>query len=248
MDRLIYTAYSGLADSMARQRVIASNMANAQTTGFRAETVSSTPITLKSASLEARAGTIAEVQGADMTAGVVTRTGQPLDIAVNGTALIAVQAQDGSEAYTRRGDLAVSETGVLVNGDGRPVVGGSGPITVPPDAQITVAPDGTVLAQPGDAAPGTQPQVVDQIKLASPDGSAVEKGLDGLFRVAGGGVLPADAAARVESGALEQSNVDPSAVLVTMLDAQRLFEMRTKLISTAKDVDESGATLMRMPS
>lgn len=249
MDHLIYTAYSGLADSMTRQRVIASNMANAQTVGFRAETLFSTPMTLKSDSaLEARSATVAEVHGADMTQGEITHTGNALDVAVNGTAMIAVQAPDGTEAYTRRGDLSVSETGVLTNGDGRPVIGQGGPITVPPGSTVTINKDGTVLAQAPDAAAGTQPQAIDQIKLASPDGTQTEKGLDGLFRVYGGGVLPTDATATVESGALEQSNVNPSAVLVSMLDAQRLFDIRTKLVSTAKDVDESGATLMKMPS
>lgn len=249
MDHLIYTAYSGLADSMTRQRVIASNMANAQTVGFRAETLFSTPMTLKADSaLEARSGTIAEVHGADMTAGEINHTGNALDIAVDGTALIAVQAQDGSEAYTRRGDLSVSDTGLLVNGEGRPVLGQGGPITVPPGSTVSISQDGSVLALAPDAAKGAQPDVVDQIKLASPDGTQTEKGLDGLFRVYGGGVLPADATATVESGALEQSNVNPSAVLVSMLDAQRLFDIRTKLVSTAKDVDESGATLMKMPT
>lgn len=249
MDHLIYTAYSGLADSMTRQRVIASNMANAQTVGFRAETLFSTPMTLKAdTSLEARSGTIAEVHGADMTQGAITHTGNALDVAVTGTAMIAVQAQDGTEAYTRRGDLSVSDTGVLTNGDGRPVIGQGGPITVPPGATISISQDGTVLSLAADAAKGTQPEAVDQIKLASPDGTQTEKGLDGLFRVYGGGVLPADATATVESGALEQSNVNPSAVLVSMLDAQRLFDIRTKLVSTAKDVDESGATLMKMPT
>ena len=248
MDRLIYTAVSGMTDSMTRQKVIASNMANAQTVGFRAETIFATPVTLKGTGLEARAMTAAAVHGADMQQGEVTQTGQALDLAVNGDAMIAVQAADGTEAYTRRGDLAISPTGLLVNGDGRPVVGQGGPITVPPGTKLSISPDGTVLGTAADATPGGAPQVIDQIKLASPAGSRIEKGLDGLFRVAGGGVLPADDAARVQSGALEQSNVDSSQVLVQMLDAQRLFDIRSKVIATAKDVDQSGANLMSLPA
>ena len=248
MDHLIYTAVSGLTDSMTRERVIANNMANANTTGFRAEMIYATPMTLKGPSLEARSMTEAEVKGADMTAGAITQTDQPLDIAVAADGMIAVQAEDGTEAYTRRGDLSVSASGILQNGEGRPVIGGTGPITVPGDAKITIAADGSVMALAAGAAKGTPPDLVDKIKLASAAGSNIAKGLDGLFRVQGGGVLPADDNARVQSGALEQSNVSTSAVLVDMLEAQRLFEIRTKLVSTAKDVDQSGTSLMKLPA
>ncbi len=244
MDRLIWTAMSGMNDSMVRQRVIASNMANAQTIGFRAEMLYSTPVTLTGPALEARAMSEGEVRGADMRAGAISHTGRALDVAMTGNSLLTVQAEDGSEAYTRRGDLTVSPGGVLENGDGRPVVGASGPITVPPNAVISIAPDGSVEVTNPDA-PGER-QVVDRLKLANPDGSQVAKAVDGLFRVVGGGVLPDDANARVEPQALEQSNVDPAGVIVQMVEAQRLFDIRTKLVSTAREVDESGAALMRI--
>ncbi|NML92960.1 flagellar basal body rod protein FlgF [Novosphingobium olei] len=245
MDRLIYTAYSGMSGSMVRQRVIASNMANAQTTGFRAEMLNALPVTLKGPSLEARAMTEGEVRGASMKQGTIVETGNPLDIALEGKVMLSVQAEDGSEAYTRRGDLSIDPTGLLVNGDGRPVVGDSGPVTVPLGSKVSIGPDGSVLvADP--ATPDTPPQQVALLKLASFEGSQIEKGLDGLFRVVGGGVLPADEEAKVHTGALEQSNVDPTAILVEMVEAQRLFDMRTKLIATAKEVDENSATLMRL--
>ena len=245
MDRLIYTAMSGMTDSMVRQRVIASNMANAQTVGFRAEMLYSTPVTLKGPSLEARAMTEGEVRGADMSAGSITQTGRPLDIALEGDALLAVQAQDGTEAYTRRGDLSISPTGVLQNGDGRPVIGASGPVTLPLGADAMISNDGAVLVR-DPAAPDAPPTEIDRLKLASPKGSQIMKDVDGLFRVTGGGVLPDDETAKVVSGALEQSNVKPTEIIVQMIEAQRLFDIRTKLISTARDVDESGASLMRL--
>jgi len=245
MDRLIYTAASGMSASMIREQVIASNMANAQTTGFKAEVLYATPVTVKGQGLETRALSQAEVHGANMAGGSVAATGRALDLAVQGNDLIAVQAADGSEAYTRRGDLTISPSGVLQNGDGRPVIGNGGPITVPPDAVISISPEGAVLVANAEN-PNQPPQPLDQIKLASPAGSQVMKGVDGFFRVVGGGVLPADATAKVESGALEQSNVNPSDVMVQMIQAQRLFDIRTKLISTAKDVDQSGASLMRI--
>jgi len=245
MDHLIYTAYSGLTGSMVRQGVIASNMANAQTIGFRAEMLTFTPMTLKGDGLEARSMTDGAVRGASMKAGALVQTGNPLDIAMAGDAMLAVQAQDGTEAYTRRGDLSISATGVLENGDGRPVMGSSGPITVPLGAKVSIGPDGAVLVASPET-PDQPPQAVDRIKLASTKGSKIEKGLDGLFRVPAGGVLPGDDNAKVMVGALEQSNVDASAVLVEMIEAQRLFDMRTKLIATAKELDENGASLMKM--
>lgn len=245
MDRLIYTAYSGMTGSTVRQRVIASNMANAQTIGFRAEMLTTTPMTLKGPSLEARAMTEGEVYGASMAQGTLVETGKPLDVALTGETMLAVQAEDGSEVYTRRGDLSVSAGGVLQNGDGRPVIGEGGPITVPLGSNVSISPDGSVsVANP--ETPDQPPQVVGRIKIASTAGSRISKGLDGLFRVRGGGVLPQDEEARLMVGSLEQSNVDPTRVLVEMVEAQRLFDMRTKVVSQAREIDESSAALMRI--
>jgi len=246
MDRLIYTAVSGMSDSMIRQRAIASNLANAQTIGFRAETFDSTPIPVRSEdTLGVRTMVSTGVLGADMSAGSIIETGRQLDVAVSNEAMLAVQAPDGSEAYTRRGDLSVSPSGLLVNGEDRPVVGTGGPITLPPGSNVSISPDGSVVvADP--ATPDAPPTVVDKLKLASWQGSPIVKGQDGLFRVRGGGVLPTDEEARVQSGALEQSNVDVTSILVQMVEAQRLFDMRTKLVASAKEIDEAGAGLMRL--
>lgn len=245
MDRLIYTALSGMNASMDRQRVIASNMANAQTVGFRAELLDQRPVTIEGDALEVRAMQRAEVRGAVMTAGDMTRTGNNLDLYIEGDALMAVQASDGAEAYTRRADLSISPTGALVNGDGAPVMSESGPITVPWGSNVAISPDGVVSVS-DPAAADAPPVEVGRIKLAGWQGSPLVKGLDGLFRVEGGGILPADAEATVVAGALEHSNVKPTEVLVQMIDAQRLFDMRSKLIATARDCDQAGAQLMRL--
>lgn len=246
MDRLIWTAVSGMNASMARERMIASNMANTQTPGFRAEVMANTPMTLDGQSLEVRSMSDASVYGAQMDAGTFVGTGRALDIAVQGEALLAVQGADGEEAYTRRGDLSVSPTGLLVNGDGYPMMGENGPISVPPGSDVSITPEGMVLAKAQGSDPAAPPQQVDKLKLVSWRGSAIAKGLDGQFRVIGGGALPQDQSAAVLSGTLEGSNVKPAEVLVQMVEAQRLYDMRTKLIATAKELDEGGASLMRM--
>ena len=245
MDRLIHTALSGMRASMDSQRVIASNMANANTLGFRAEMLDQRAVTIEGQPNEARAMQTASVRGANMVAGEIVDTGRNLDIAIETDALMAVQAVDGTEAYTRRGDLSLGATGLLVTGDGHPVLGDTGPITVPPGGRISISEDGTVTRTDPNA-PDQPPAEVGRIKLASWDGSPIAKGLDGLFRVEGGGILPTDEEARVHTGKLEQSNVKPTEVLVAMIEEQRLFAMRSKLVSTARDLDESGAQLMRL--
>lgn len=247
MDKLIYQALSGMRSSMEHQRVIASNMANSETIGFRRELMDARAITIAGprGTLEARGSQQALVRAADMAGGEIKQTGRPLDLALEGDGLIAVQARDGTEAYTRRGDLMLNANGVLTTGDGLPVIGEDGPISVPPGGEMMIAPDGAITSI-NPAAPAAPPLEVDRIKLASPQGSAIAKGLDGLFRVKGGGILPADAQATVKPGYLEQSNVKMSEVLVEMIDQQRLFDMRTKLVATAREIDEAGAQLLRL--
>lgn len=247
MDRLIYTAVSGMNASLNRERVIASNMANAQTIGFKAEILQATPMTLDGPQIEVRSMSSTEVSGASMKEGSINQTGNALDIALRGDAMLAVQADDGQESYTRRGDLSVTVTGVLQNGEGLPVIGENGPITVPPGSNVTIAPDGGVLVS-DSTQPGEPPERVDRLKLVSTTGTKITKDIAGQFRVPGGGVLPVDENARVTPGSLEQSNVNPSEVLVEMVSAQRLFDMRTKLVQTAGQLDEAGTRLMRIDS
>lgn len=245
MDRLIYTAVSGMNASMVRERMIASNMANAQTIGFKAEVLQAQSVTLDGPQLDVRAMNRSEVKGASMKEGAVVQTGRPLDVAMTGDTMLAVQSIDGQEGYTRRGDLSVSITGVVQNGEGLPVLGQSGPLMVPPGANVSIAQDGSLLVT-DPAQPDQQPQKIDQLKLVSTKGSPLEKDLAGVFRVPGGGVLPVDENARVIPESVEQSNVNSSEVLVDMIEAQRLFDLRTKLVSTAKELDEGSSRLMRL--
>lgn len=246
MDRLVYTAYSGLRGRMAAQGAIANNMANASTVGFRADMVSFEQLALKGPTFQARSMTSEEVIDADRQVGAVVQTNRPLDVAINGDAWLAVQAPDGSEAYTRRGDLTIAPSGALQTGDGMVVMGNAGPITLPPAAKVTIAGDGTVLIVP-PGAENQPPQAVDRLKLADPKGSETVKGLDNLLRVKDGGVLPQDLNAGVTAGALEQSNVNLTETLVQMIENQRSYEVQAKLLASAKDMDESGASLMRLP-
>jgi flagellar basal-body rod protein FlgF len=247
VDRLIYTAMTAMNASMDRQRVVANNLANASTPGFRQEIFAVTPATLKDGSLEARAMARGNVRGADMKAARVVPTGNPLDVALEGKALIAYQSPDRQgEIYSRRGDLRVAASGVLENGEGLAVLGESGaPITVPPGFSISLAPDGTVLAS-DPAAPNAAAEAIDRIRLVNPEGSPLAKGIDSFLKVPGGGVLPPDPTARLKPGALEMSNVETADTLVQMIEAQRAFEQRAKIIATAGDLDEASSGLMAL--
>ena len=245
MDRLIDVARTAMRGTLARQTAIANNLSNTDTAGFRAEIYNASTRWVGGPGFQSRAESVDQVIGADFKQGSVVQTGNPLDVSVNGDALIAVQADDGSEGYTRRGDLRTTESGLLMTGEGNPVLGSSGPITLPPYDSVSIAKDGGIwIVPPGGQV--DQPVQVDTIKLVNPKGSVVAKGTDNLFREANGGVLPDDPNAQVTPGSLEGSNVNATAALVNMLEASRAWEGQIKLIQTAKDIDSSGASLMKV--
>jgi len=245
MDKLIYSSLSAMRAAMARQTMTANNLANVNTAGFRSEMSSSTALWLKGEGFESRATNSGEVTSADMSEGTVAETGRPLDVALQGKdTLLAVQSREGDEAYTRRGDLQISDSGLLTTGDGLPVLGDAGPITLPPYDQLTIAADGTISIVPQGGDP-TQVQTIDRLKLVSTNGVPVAKGLDGLFRPREGGTLAADPQAAVRQGAVEGSNVNVSATLIDMIEASRGWDMQVKMMSSAQDIDKASTDLMR---
>ncbi len=246
MDKLAYTSINAMKSLMNRQTAIANNMANSNTVGFKADMVSAEAKYLVGPGHDSRAMAVERDMQADMNAGSVTQTGRSLDIALEGDAMIAVQAADGKEAYSRRGDFRIAASGAMVTGDGFPVIGEGGPITMPPAERIDIGADGTVFFVPQGGDP-TQPQELDRIKLVSMTGSAISKGPDALFRAANNGVLPVDDNARVISGALEESNVNMTAALVDMIETSRAWETQAKLLRTAEELDESSSAIMNMP-
>jgi flagellar basal-body rod protein FlgF len=246
MDRLAYASISALRTAMSRQSATANNLANANTVGFRADISAAQTLWQRGAGLQSRALSSEETLSADMREGAVSQTGRSLDVALQKDALLSVQADNGEEAYTRRGDLKVTETGLLINGDGAPVLGEGGPITVPPHDSISIDAQGRISIVPEGGDPKT-PQDLDRLKLVSPAGSNIVKALDGLFRVKGGGALPSDPDAKLVSGALEGSNVNTSQALIDMIESSRAWETQVKMLATAKDIDTDAAQLMRLP-
>src|SRR5258708_32121542 len=112
MDRLIYTSMSGAKYLLERQATLANNLANATTTGFRADTVGLRAVPVVGAQAGTRVFTVETTTGADFSQGPLAATGRTLDVAGQGQGWFAVQASDGSEAHTRSGALQVGPEGV----------------------------------------------------------------------------------------------------------------------------------------
>jgi flagellar basal-body rod protein FlgF len=239
MDRVIYLAMAGAKANMQRQDVLANNLANASTTGFRAEMTAFRAVPVLGDGASTRVYAIETTPGYNPDPGPVAATGRNLDVAMKGNAWLAVQATDGTEAYTRAGALDVNTEGVLVTRGGLAVTGDGGPITIPPNAQVLIGGDGTVTATVGKAAP----QAVGRIKLVTPEAPLL-RGSDGLFRAAGGDDLPADATAGLQAEALEGSNVSPVESMVAMIAAARQFEQQMKMLQTAQEREQSATRLL----
>ncbi len=246
MDRLIYTSLTAMRGSMARQTAVANNLANAETPGFRRDVSEAEAVWMHGTGLDSRAMASQEVIAADMTAGTVISTGRELDIAMNADALLVVQSESGEEGYTRRGDLQIGDSGLLVNGDGHPVMGTQGPITLPPYDSVSIDAEGRISIVPRGGDPA-QPQEVDRLRLVSPGGKALAKDLGGLFHVKDGSILADDPDARLITAHLEGSNVSATESLVNMIDASRAWDNQLKLLSDARDMDTATADLMRLP-
>ena len=239
MDRVIYLAMAGAKANMQRQDVLANNLANASTPGFRAEMMAFRAVPVLGDGASTRVYAIETTPGYNPAPGPVAATGRNLDVAMKGNAWLAVQATDGTEAYTRGGALDVNPEGVLVTRGGLQVVGDGGPITIPPNARVLIGGDGIVTATVGNGAP----QGVGRIKLVTPEAPMV-RGTDGLFRAAEGDELPADANAGVQTEALEGSNVSPVESMVAMISAARQFEQQMKMLQTAQEREQSATRLL----
>jgi flagellar basal-body rod protein FlgF len=239
MDRLIYLSMSGAKATLQRQDVLAHNLANASTNGFRAEMAAFRAVPVRGDGASTREFALESTIGHDMRGGPLQTTGRELDVAMKGNAWLAVQGPDGTEAYTRAGALDVDAEGQLVTAGGRLVLGDGGPITLPAGARVEVAGDGTVNATVGNG----RPQAVGRLKLVSPE-AALQRGSDGLFRAADGNDLDADPAARVQGGALEGSNVSPVETMVAMIAASRQFEQQMKSLQTAEQREQAAARLL----
>jgi flagellar basal-body rod protein FlgF len=232
MDRLLYVAMTGAKQLMQAQALVSHNLANVATTGFRADLARFEARPVEGPGYPSRVNTVATGLGFDRTQGTLMQTGEVLDVAIDGDGWLAVQARDGSEAYSRGGSLKVNSLGLLETERGELVLGDNGPVAVPPYTQIAMAADGTLSIVPQGQGPETSAQV-GRLKLVNPEAARLMKRTDGLITVKDGVEVEADADVKLASGFIETSNVNVAATLVDMIEFQRQFDVAVRMMQTA---------------
>ena len=245
MDRSLYVAMNGAKQVQLHQATNTNNLANASTTGFRADFDAFNSLPVIGPGYESRIYNQDERSGIDLSSGALQQTGRELDIAVSGSGYIEVQAPDGSSAYTRAGDLHTTSAGLLETGAGHPVLGNDGPIALPPYEKLEIAADGTISILPvGQEA--TTLATIDRIKLVNASSEDLIKGEDGLLRAVPGASFEADASVTVTSGVLESSNVNTVSELLDMIELTRNFEMHIKMMKAIEENDSATTQLLRV--
>jgi flagellar basal-body rod protein FlgF len=244
MDRFLYISMSGAKETLRAQTVNNNNLANASTTGFRADLSAFQSRAVAGSGHASRVYATNSTTGWDQTQGALTTTGRDLDIGVQGAGWIAVQGPDGREAYTRAGDLRIDPSGLLMNGAGHQVLGDGGPMTVPPHSSVLIGADGTISIVPLGQGPETT-ALVGRMKLVNPPIESLTRGEDGLFRLQDGGDAPPDANVRVSSGVLESSNVSIADAMVNMIELARHFDLQVKAMRTAEENGAASAQLLK---
>lgn len=245
MDKYLYLAMNGASQAMQAQQVNANNLANVSTVGFKATLDHFEAKPVYGPGHADRVYTNDKVEGSDFKQGSVMTTGRELDITINGDGWFAVQADDGSVGFSRRGDFRIDPNGLVTNGANQIVLGEGGPITLPQFESLVIGRDGTISVRAAGQNASTL-VAVDRLRLVNPPTDQLVRGEDGLFRTRDGGEAPADASVTITSGALESSNVNAVDAMVRMMEYARHYETQVKMMKLASENDASSARLMRM--
>lgn len=246
MDKMLWIGMSGAKENMNAVSLRANNLANANTTGFKADLQQARSMQAFGEGLPTRVFSMTESPGQNFANGSLQTTGRNLDVAVQGQGWIAVQDDNGNERYTRNGSLEIGPDGMLKNDRGQPVMGDGGPIFIPmPIDNLTIGGNGNISIRP-QGAPENAMELVDRIKLVNPPNGNVKKGSDGLFELKDGQQAIADGNVRLTIGALEGSNVNAVEEMTQMIALQRQYEMNVKMMKTADENAQRAESLMRI--
>ncbi len=242
MDKLLYIAMTGARETTFAQAATAHNLANASTTGFKADLAQFRAMPAYGEGLPTRVFAMSERPGYRLDSGNVITTGNDLDIAIRGEGWLVIQGKDGEELLSRRGDLKVGANGNLTNGLNQPIMGAGGPITIPPYEKLDIATDGTISIRPVGAQP-SETAIIDRIKLVNPESSTLSKNKQGLFVSSETEIFESDIDVKIHTRMLESSNVSVVEELTNMIQLSRRFEVQVKLMSGVK---ERGQALDRL--
>lgn len=247
MDRMIYTAMTGAKHILEQQATNSHNLANATSTGFRAQLDSFRAVPVVSEGMPTRTFVVDSTVGADFSPGVLQQTGRDLDVAIQGKGWLTVIRPDGSEAYTRNGSLRVSENGLLQNSTGQILMGDGGPIGIPPDETITVGRDGTISTVSNNYEPGAV-NILGRLRLVNPPEEMLVRGKDGLFELKNGQPAAIDPEVQLVGGSLEGSNVNVVEAMVNMISLARQFDFQMKLLEKAENNANKASQLLSLSS
>ena len=246
MDKMLWIGMSGAKENMNAVALRANNLANANTTGFKADLQQARSMQAYGEGLPTRVFSMTESPGQNFASGALQTTGRNLDVAVQGQGWIAVQDENGNERYTRNGSLEIGPDGMLKNDRGQPVVGDGGPIFIPmPIDNLTIGANGNISIRP-QGAPADAMELVDRIKLVNPPNGNIKKTNDGLFELKDGQQAIADGNVKLTIGALEGSNVNAVEEMTQMIALQRQYEMNVKMMKTADENAQRAESLMRI--
>jgi len=246
MDKLLYIATSGAKQDLLATSIRANNLANAQTTAFKAQLEQARAMPAYGEGLPTRVFSMTESPSNNYESGPLAPTGRDLDVAIQGNGWFAVQDANGNEAYSRNGRFQLGADGVLEDSHGNIVMGDAGPLFLPvPLENLNIATDGTISTRP-QGAPETVLEEVGRLRLVNPDYQQMERGNDGLFRLKDGGQADFDENVRVQSGMLEGSNVNAIDEMVSMISLQRHYEIQVKMMKKAEQLDLRGNMLLRI--
>ena len=255
MDKLIHTALNSMHSARLKQATSAQNLSNAQVPGFRGDEIggrfgsvylyADNQLETRVFSKKSEPGLFSDKQGE------MRLTRQRTDVAIEGDGYFMVENQAGALGMTRRGDFTISGDGTLVNRAGELVLDTSlVAMSIPPFREIFIAENGQVFIEPLGGEPGVR-QLVNQIATSSGEGLNLKKDTDGTIRPEGDFVreqFNADQNVRLKQGYLETSNVSVFDELVNNVDIQKQYQLNVKLISLAKQLDEAGASLLKLPN
>ncbi|NVK57602.1 MAG: flagellar basal-body rod protein FlgF [Alteromonadaceae bacterium] len=246
MDKLLYIASSGAGQDLLATSLRANNLANAQTTGFKAQLEQARAMPVYGEGLPSRVFAMTENPTNNYEDGPLIQTGRDLDVAIQGDGWFAVQDAQGNEAYSRDGNFQLGPDGVLEDVHGNVVLGDAGPVFLPvPLDNLNIASDGTISIRP-QGAPEAVNEEVGRLKLVKPEYRDMERGNDGLFRLKDGTLAPADETVSVMTGMLEGSNVNAIDEMVSMISLQRHYELQVKMMKKADTLDTRGNMLLRI--
>ena len=192
-----------------------------------------------------RVAAMPQTLGVSAAAGSLTNTGNPLDVALQPEHWLAVQDRSGGVAYTRAGDLRINANGLLTTASGLPVLDQAGaPMTIPPNDSLHIGSDGTVSIVP-QGQPASTISNTGRIQVVAANTRDLVRGDDGLMRTPSGAAAPAPAAGNVlTTGVLENSNVDGTSMLVSMIQLARQFETQVRVLHSADESARSANSLL----